>query len=57
MLGKYNPCVEGRPAWTAPIGDFLASLVPECPCCAAIRGIVVATATGLVGLVVGALVW
>lgn len=53
----YNPCLVGRKPWLAPVGDFLASLMPECPCCAAVRGLLFGAATGVAGLIIGALVW
>lgn len=34
---KINPCDIDRFPALAPLGDWLATLTPKCPCCATIR--------------------
>lgn len=53
----YNPCLVGRHPKLAALGDWLATLTPECPCCAAVRGLLFAAITCIAGIVFGALVW
>lgn len=50
---QLNPCDIARKPWLAPLGDAVAHLAVECPCC---NGIRILTALA-VGIVVGALVF
>lgn len=52
----FNPCLNGRHPKLAPLGDWLASLTPDCPCCAAVRGLALALGTGIAGFLLGMLV-
>lgn len=47
---RLNPCTVARYDWLAPIGDTVAKLAVECPCCNGFRMIGVAIAGLVIGL-------
>lgn len=49
----YNPCLVGRHPRLVRLGDWLASLTPDCPCCAAVRGLAFGAATFVLGWLLG----
>lgn len=59
----YNPCLIGRKPWLAPLGDALASFFVRffeeptggCPCCMAVRILLLAGAAAAAGAAAGAL--
>ena len=59
----YNPCLIGRKQWLAPLGDALAQgfdrffrdPTGDCPCCMAVRVIVVYAAGMTIGFLTGLL--
>ena len=63
MDSHYNPCLIGRHPRLAPLGDALAQgfdrffrdPTGDCPCCMAVRVMVVAVAGVAVGLTLGLL--
>ena len=59
----YNPCLIGRKPWLAPIGGALAGFFIKffeeptggCPCCMAVRVLVLSAASGAAGFFAGCL--
>ena len=59
----YNPCLIGRKQWLAPLGDALAQgfdrffrdPTGDCPCCIAVRILLLSGAAGIAGFTLGAL--
>lgn len=59
----YNPCLIGRKPWLAPLGDALAAFFINwfeeptggCPCCMAVRILLLAGAAAAAGAAAGAL--
>jgi hypothetical protein len=53
----YNPCLLGRHPRLVRLGDWLATLTPECPCCAAVRMLLAAGVALVLGVIIGAVLW
>lgn len=59
----FNPCKLGRKQWLAPLGDALADFfinkfeepTDGCPCCIAVRILLLSGAAGIAGFTLGAL--
>lgn len=52
---KLNPCDIDRYPVLAPLGDLLAHLASECPCCNTLRVVVAIPVSIIIGFFIGAL--